>query len=135
MVLMILGFFIVVFVFIKYGTLFFYSLNLNAPKSLFGPTASVWYSLALIFLFAVGILSYIVRFFWDPLLMDLIKYPLYLAVFVIVLNNPIEDAWVIFPYFDLKTPAVVFVGFLAAIYTYLFLKSLILVGKEYIRKR
>jgi len=56
-------------------------------------------------------------------------------VFLIILNNPLEDAWINFPYFDLKTPAVVFVGFLAAIYTYLFLKSLVLVGKEYIGKR
>ena len=135
LVLMILGFCAVLYVFIKYDTLYFYSLNLTSPKSLFSPAASVWYSIALIFLFAVGILSYIARFFWDPLLIDLIKYPLYLAVFVIVLNNPLEDAWVNFPYFNLKTPVVVFVGFLAAIYTYLFLKSLVLVGKEYIGKQ
>ncbi len=135
LVLMIFGFCVVVFVFIKYGTLYFYSLNLAVPKSLFGPDASFWYSIALVFLFAVGILCYIARFFWNPLLIDLIKYPLYLAVFVIVLNNPFEDAWVNFPYFDLKTPVVIFVGFLAVIYTYLFLKSLVLAGKEYLGKQ
>lgn len=135
LVLMILGFCAVVYVFIKYGTLYFYSLNPTAPKTLFGPEASFWYSMALIFVFAVGILSYIARFFWNSLLIDLIKYPIYLAVFVIVLNTPIEDAWINFLYFDLKTPTVVFVGFLAALYTYLFLKSLVLVGKEYIGKR
>ena len=135
LVLMILGFCAVVFGFIQYGTLFFYSLNLTAPKSLLGPEASFWYSMALIFLFAVGILSYTARFFWNPLLIDLIKYLLFLAVFAITLNNPIEDAWINFPYFDLKTPAVVFIGFLAALYTYLFLKSLVLVGKEYIGKQ
>ncbi len=135
LVLMTLGFFAVVFIFIKYGTLYFYSLNLTDPKSLFGPEASFWYSMALIFLFAIGILCYVARFFWNRLLIDLIKYPLFLAVFLLVLNNPLEDAWINFPYFDLKTPVVVFIGFLAAIYTYLFLKSLILVGKEYIGKQ
>ncbi len=132
---MILGFCAVVYAFIKYSTLYFYSLNLSAPKSLFGPEASFWYSMALIFIIAIGILSYIARFFWDPLLIGLIKYPLILAVFVIVLNNPIEDSWINFPYFDLKTLAIVFIGFLAALYTYLFLKSLVLVGKEYLWKR
>jgi len=97
--------------------------------------ASFWYSMALIFVVAIGILGYTARFFWDPLLIDLIKYPLYLAIFVIVLNNPIDDTWVNFPYFDLKTPAIVFIGFLAALYTYLFLKILVLVGKEYLWKR
>jgi hypothetical protein len=135
LVLMILGFCAVVYAFIKYGTLYFYSLNLTAPKSLFGPEASFWYSMALIFIIAIGILSYIARFFWDPLLIGLIKYPLILAAFVIVLNNPIEDSWINFPYFDLKTLAIVFIGFLAALYTYLFLKSLVLVGKEYLWKR
>lgn len=135
LVLMILGFCAVVFAFIKYGTLYFYSLNLTAPKSLFGPEASFWYSMALIFIIAIGILSYTARFFWNPLLIDLIKYPLYLAVFVIVLNNPIEDSWINFPHFDLKTLAIVFIGFLAALNTYLFLKSLIHVGKEYLWKR
>ncbi len=135
LVLMILGFCAVVYAFIKFGTLYFYSLNLTAPKSLFGPESSFWYSMALIFMFAVGILSYTARFFWDPLFIDLIKYLLYLAVFTIILNNPIEDAWINFSYFDLKTPAVIFLGVFAALYTYLFLKSLVLVGKKYIEKR
>ncbi|MCJ7582257.1 MAG: hypothetical protein MUP98_17220 [Candidatus Aminicenantes bacterium] len=135
LILMIFGFIAVLFVFLKYGTLYFYSLNPGAQKSLFGPTASLWYSLALIIFFAVGILSYAARFFWNPLLIDLIKYPIYLAVFLVVLNNPIEDAWINFQYFDLKTPAVVLVGFITALYTYLFLKTLVLVGKEYIGKR
>ena len=135
LVLMIFGFFAVLFIFLRYGTLFFYSLNLTAPKSLFGPQASLWYSLALVVLFALGILCYAARFFFETLLIDLFKYPLYLAIFILILNNPIEDAWGHFPYFDLKIPAVLLVGFFAILYSYLFLRSLILFGKKYLWKR
>jgi len=124
--LMLLGFAVAVYGFIKYKTLFFYSLGNDFPRSLLNPEASFWYSLALLAMFAIAIGSYALRYFYYSYWIDCIKYAFYLAILLTVLNNPIKGAMVDFNYYDLKTMAVVIIGFMSALYAYLFLKNLVL---------
>jgi hypothetical protein len=120
----------VLFVFIRFGTLFFYSLNLSEPKPLFGPVASFWYSLALLFVFGVAVLTYLMRFFWNSRVLDLIKYALYLGVFFLIINIPIADAFSIMDHPDLKTLVLVFLCFIAVLWGYDFLKTLVLIVRD-----
>ena len=133
--LMLLGFAVVVYVFVKYKTLFFYSLDNDFPRSLLNPEASFWYSMALIVMFAVGIGSYILRFFYYSYWIDLVKYTFYLTILLVVLNNTIKNSMIDFPYYDLKTMAVVIIGFISALYAYLFLKNLVLFIRQSIQTK
>ena len=125
----------VLYVFIKFGTLFFYSLNLSEPKSLFGPVASFWYSLALLFVFGLAVLAYLIRFFWNSRVLDLIKYALYLGVFFLIVNIPIADAFSVMDYPDLKTLVLVFLCFIAVLWGYGFLKTLVLIVRESLKSK
>ncbi len=133
--LMLLGFAVVVYVFVKYKTLFFYSLDNDFPRSLLNPEASFWYSMALIVMFTVGIGSYALRFYYYSNWIDCVKYAFYLAILIIVLNHPIKNAMIDFPHFDLKTMVVVIIGFMSALYAYLFLKNLILFIRQSIQTK
>ena len=114
-------------VFIRFGTLFFYSMNLSEPKPLFGPVASFWYSLALLFVFGVAVLAYLIRFFFNSRWIDLLKYAIYLLVFFLILNVSIPDAFSVIDYPDLKTIAAVIILILVVLYAYKFLRTLVFI--------
>jgi hypothetical protein len=124
---------IVLFAFMRFGTLFFTTVNWSEPKSLFGPAASFWYSLALLFVFGVAVLAYLMRFFWNSRVLDLIKYALYLGVFFVIVNVPIADAFSAMEYSFLKTLALVFLCFIAVLWGYDFLKTLVLIVRDSLR--
>jgi len=130
LLLMSIGFVLVLYVFINFKTLFFYSLNFNEPKSLFGPTASLWYSLALLFVFGVAVLSYALRFIFNSRWIELAKYAIFLSVFFLVINVPIADAFFIMDHPELKTMAIVIISIIAVLYAYEFLKTLILIVRD-----
>lgn len=94
LILMLIGFSLVVFAYLRFHTLFFVSLDLKSPASLLNPEASKWYSLFLITFLGCEIIGYSFRFFtqsdWVPLVIN----AFYLLLVWIVLNNPIENAFV-----------------------------------------
>jgi hypothetical protein len=94
LILMLVGFSLVVFAYLRFQTLFFVSLDLKSPASILNPEASKWYSLFLITIIACEIIGYAFRFFtqsdWVPLVINAV----YLLLVWIVLNNPIENAYV-----------------------------------------
>ena len=93
LVLMLVGFSIIVYAYLKYHTLFFISLDFkNQAESLLNPEASRWYSLFLITIVACEIIVYGLRFFAQSEWIPLLKSAFYLVLVWIVMNNPIEDA-------------------------------------------
>jgi len=93
LVLMLAGFSIIVYAYLKYHTLFFMSLDFrNQAESLLNPEASRWYSLFLITIIACEIIVYGLRFFTQSEWIPLLKNAFYLVLVWIIMNNPIEDA-------------------------------------------
>ncbi|UCC39987.1 MAG: hypothetical protein JSV96_00550 [Candidatus Aminicenantes bacterium] len=94
LILMLIGFSLVVFAYLRYHNLFFVSLDLKSPASLLNPEASKWYSLFLITFIGCEIIGYSFRFFtqsdWVPLVIN----AFYLLLIWIILNNPIDNAYV-----------------------------------------
>lgn len=127
LIMMLMGFGAVLYTYIRYHTLFLLSLNFKEHPSLFNLEASKWYSLALIAVLACGIGSYIIRFFTKMEYISLVRNAIYLIILGIIINNPIKDAFVDFPYFDLKSLGTVVIILLAVIFTIAFIKNLIIV--------
>ena len=130
LLLMSIGFGFVVFVFLNLKTIFFYSLNFNDPQSLFGPSASLWYSVALLCVFGVAVIAYAIRFIFNSRWVDLAKDAVCLTVFFLVINVPIADAFSVMDHPDLKTMAIVIISIVAILYAYEFLKTLILIVRD-----
>lgn len=127
LILMLIGFGGVIYVYVRYLSLFFLNLNFQEPPSLFNPEASRLYSLALIVMLGCGIGSYIIRFFSQSEWINLVRNGVYLIIIGFIINNPIEDAFVDFPYLDLKTLGSVVIVILAIIFAIGFIKSLIVI--------
>jgi hypothetical protein len=125
----------VLYVFIRFGTLFFLSANLSEPKSLFGPVASFWYSLALLLVFGVAVVAYLIRFVFNSWWIDLAKYAIYLSICFLILNVPIADAFSVMDHPDLKTMAAVIVGFFAVLFAFEFLKTFVLIVRSSLRSK
>jgi hypothetical protein len=94
LILMLMGFCLVVFAYIRFHTLFFVSLDFKSPESLLNPAASKWYSLFLITIIACEIIGYSFRFFTQTEWVPLVINAFYLLLVWIIFNNPIENAYV-----------------------------------------
>jgi hypothetical protein len=130
LVLMIIGYAALVYVYMRYHTLFFKSLNFKGVESLFNPEASKWYSLALLSFLGIGILAYLIKFFSRPEWINLLRSALQLAILGIVINRPIENPIREFFYFDIHLIANVIVALIALLLVIDFLKSLIILGRK-----
>jgi hypothetical protein len=134
MILMLMGYATLVYVYLRYQTLFLKSLNPGRVESLFGPQASRWYSLAFLCLLGVGILAYIIKFFIQSEGVNLVRSALQLVILGIVINKPIEDPIREFFYFDVQLIADLIIAFAAIILAVDLLKSLIILGIKALRK-
>jgi len=135
LVLMLIGYAALVYVYLRYHTLFFKSLNFKSVESLFIPTASKWYSLALLALLGIGILAYLIKFFSRPEWINLLRSALQLVILGIVINRPIENPIREFFYFNIHLIANVIVALIALLLAIDFLKSLIILGKKALMKK
>lgn len=128
--LMLSGYGLLVWAYLRYHTLFFMSLDFQAPESLLNPLASKWYSVALLALLGIGIFAYAIKFFASSEWINLLKNFLQLIVVGIVINTPIENPFVDFPYFNLQTAGNWVIAIVAVLVSIDFLKSLIVIGKN-----
>ncbi len=135
LVLMIIGYAVLVYVYMRYHTIFFKSLNFKGVESLFNPAASKWYSLALLSFLGIGILAYLIKFFMHPEWINLLRSALQLVILGIVINRPIENPIREFFYFDIHLIANVIVALIALLLVIDFLKSLIILGKKSLMKK
>lgn len=129
LILMLLGFALVLFTFIKYKTLFFASLNFPNPESLFNPTASIFYSWVLLNIFANEIIFYIVRFFTDGPWIRVLKNTVHLILFWLLWNSSVEVQATQVTGFDLYPFLVGLLVFLTVCVGLSFISSLVQMGK------
>lgn len=129
-IMMLLGYGLLIWVYSRFHTLFFKSLDFQNPESLLNPLASKWYSLALLAFLAIGFLAYAIKFFATSEWINLLRNVLQLIVIGIVINKPIPDPFVEFPFFDLQTAGNWIIAIVAILVAIDFLKSLIVIGKN-----
>jgi hypothetical protein len=134
MILMLLGYAALVYVYLRYRTLFFKSLDPGSVESLFSPEASRWYSLAFLCLLGVGFLAYIIKFFIQTEGVNLLRSAFQLVIIGIVINRPLENPIREFFYFDIQLIADLILALAAILLTVDFLKSLIILGKRALSK-
>ena len=141
--LSLLGFVAVVFIYLYFGTLFFFTIGWDEISgwkdftSLFKPTASMWLSYAVIFVYFLEILHYISRFFTSSLWLRLIKDCLILIVLLFVINYPLEHILVDSLYIYLDTVFFILILFFTIVAALNFLQSLsgILYSGKYYRRQ
>jgi hypothetical protein len=104
LVFMTAAFSLVLYFFIRHGTLFIKSFDLSEPiEPLFKPVASIVYSLFVIFLFALEVICYGIRFFFNKHWVNLMKNGAYLIVLWWILNNPLlENSLIELPFLEVS---------------------------------
>ena len=92
------------YVFLRFHSLFFLSLDLKNIRPLFNQPAATLYSLAVIFLFGMEIIAYIIRFFRNDLIfvLELVKNGIYLIVIWFIHNYPMENVLAVKMDFEIK---------------------------------
>ncbi len=125
LVIMFLATLAVIFVYIRFNTLFLLTVGEGKTTPLFKQPVSKWLSLFVILLFVLETMHYSIRFFIDSPWTKLIKNSLILISLWLVTNLPIKNALVDFPYLNLRAICTFVLFFLAIIATINFIKSLI----------
>jgi hypothetical protein len=123
--LMIFGLLTIVFLYLRYNTIFFLSMGAGKMTSLFNPSVSEWLSLSVISIFFLEILHYTSRFFIESPWIKLTKDGGILIIFWSIMNLHIEDALIDLPGPDISAIITFILLFFSIIAAIEFLKSLI----------
>jgi hypothetical protein len=134
-ILMCLGYAALFWIYFQFNTLFFKTIYFQKAESLLTPAASRWYSSALLAILGIGLAGYVVKFFHTSEWVNLLRSSLQLVILGIVINNPIENPFIKFPYLDLPLIANIVLTIVLVLIAIDFLKSLvILVRKAFMKK-
>ncbi len=132
MTILILVFLFFVFMFIRFGTIFFASINNPGnPVPLFGPDASLYYSLFFLAMLGCEVIGYAARLISRSRWLDLIKNSAILFLLQFVWNSPVKTDFTKIPGVDLNDIALAFVLIITIVVAFKFLKSLILVSAKH----
>jgi hypothetical protein len=134
-IFMLLGYAALVWIYLRFGTLFFKTIDFEKTQSLLTLQASRWYSSALLGLVGIAIAAYAVKFFTTSEWVNLIRSTCQLVVLGIVINRPIENPFIEFIYLDLQIIADIVIAVVALLIAIDFLKSLIILGIKTLRKK
>jgi len=129
LILLALGYAVLVWIYLRFDTLFFETLDFHRARPLLTPAASKWYSLALLVLLGIGIAAYALRIFVTSEWVSLVRSALQLGVLGVAVNRPFQDPFSAFPHFDLRVIAGIITVVTAAWIAVDFLTSLILLAK------
>jgi hypothetical protein len=121
---------VVVAVFLRYHTLFFYSVNLHAPEPLMNQAASIFLSLMVLAALVCEVIAYGVRFIVNSVWVTLVKSTLILLILWAVWNSPIAVRFKEVPGVDLSYYGGVLVIILIAATAAKLIKDLVLVIRE-----
>lgn len=121
---------ILLYVFARYHTLFFYTVNGGRPESLLNPAASVFFSILFLAAFACDIIGYWVRFLINSAWVTLAQNTIVLLILWIAWNSPIEPEYHASTGADLNIVGGGFVLFLIILNVFRFLRSLVRVTRE-----
>ncbi len=81
---------VLLYLFLKYDTIFFKSLNFGIPEPMIASPASFFYSLVILIWCGLEIGFYAIRFFINTFLMRLVKNLVYLAALGLLMNTSVE---------------------------------------------
>ena len=109
LILMLAGYGAVVWVYLRFETLFVFGVGPDGPQPLFSPAVSQWYSLAVLALVAVGIGGYIARFYTRSEWIDVATSAIGLMIAGIVNIYPLESEPSRLPFLSERTFGTVFV--------------------------
>jgi len=135
LILMLMGYSALVWIYWRFDTLFFKTIDFQKTQSLLTPVASQWYSLALLALLGIGIIAYAIKFITTSEWVNLLRSALQLVILGIVINRPIDNPFLEFIYFDLQITANITITIIATLIAIDFLKSLIILGKKSLMKK
>ncbi len=116
--------------FLRYHTLFFYSVNLQAPEPLMNHAASIFLSLMVLAALLCQVIAYGVRFVVNSAWVTLIKNALILLILWAIWNSPIAVRFKEVPGVDLSYYGGVLVIILISATAVKFIKDLVLVIRE-----
>ncbi len=133
-VFMLLGYSALVWVYLRFGTLFFKSIDFHKTESLLTPIASRWYSSALLGLVGIAIAAYAIKFFTSSEWVNLLRSACQLVILGIIINRPIENPFVEFFFLDVQITADIIIAIVAILIAIDFLKSLIILGRKVLIK-
>jgi hypothetical protein len=109
LILMLAGYGAVVWVYLRFQTLFVFGVGPDGPQPLFSPAVSQWYSLAVLALVAVGIGGYVARFYARSEWIDVATSAIGLMIAGIVNIYPLESEPSRLPFLSERTFGTVFV--------------------------
>jgi hypothetical protein len=135
LILMLLGYTALVWIYWRFDTLFFKSINFEKTQSLLTPAASQWYSLALLALLGIGIVACAIKFFIPSEWVNLLRSALQLVILGVLINRPIDNPFSEFIYLDLQITANIIIAIIAIGIAIDFLKSIFILGKEALMKK
>ncbi len=121
---------VVVAVFLRYHTVFFYSVNLHAPEPLMNQAASIFLSLMVLGALLCEVTAYGVRFIVNSVWVTLVKNTLILLILWAVWNSPVAVRFKEVPGVDLSYYGGVLVIILIAATAAKLIKDLVLVIRE-----
>jgi hypothetical protein len=130
-----LGYAALVWIYLRFGTLFFKTLNFQHPQSLLTPAGSKWYSLGLLAILGFGLIAYSIKFFTTSEWVNLVRSACQLVILGIVINRPLENPFLEFFYLDLLTITNIIIVVVTILIAIDFLKSLIILGKTALMKK
>ncbi len=134
-ILMALGYAALVWIYLSYGALFFKTIDFQEVQPLLTPTASKWYSLALLGLLGIGLTAYFLKFFILSEWVNLLRSTCQLVILAVVINRPIDNPFVEFIYLDLQIIANILIAIIATLIAVDFLKSLVIIGRKALMKK
>jgi hypothetical protein len=121
---------ILLYVLLRYHTLFFYSINASRPESLLNPAPSVFFSILFLAAFACDIIGYWVRFLFNTAWVTLVQHTIALLILWIIWNSPIKPEYKTVSGVDLSLIGGGIVLVLIVVNVIRFLGSLVRVARE-----
>jgi len=123
-------FFLLLFLLVKYHTIFFYNVNFHAPESMLNPASSVFFSIMLIAAYACHTIAYWVRFLFNSAWVRLVENTVILLILWVIWNSPIRPEYKSVPGVDLRLIGGLFVVFFIILAVMGILRSLVRVARE-----
>jgi hypothetical protein len=128
---MLVAFFgVLLYLFLRYHTLFFYSVNFSRPESLLNPAGSVFFSILFLAAFACDIVGYWIRFLFNTAWVTLVQHAIVLLILWIAWNSPIKPEYRTVPGVDLSLVGGGFVLFFIILSVFGFLRSIVRLTRE-----
>ncbi len=118
------------FLFLKYHTIFFYSVNLHAPESLLNPASSVFFSIMFIAAYACDTIAYCIRFLFNSAWVTLVENLVILLILWVIWNSPIKPEYRSIHGFDANLAGGLFVSFFIVLAVFGLLRNIVRVARE-----